>query len=272
MHNLSGIKDPAFRDAVALTKPAGRLEQNRFLLEDVSMVRQALRDCPEKVHAVFARPEEASGLADSCAEHQIALYTATSGLLSKLMGTGYETGSAAVAVVDRVLLTPERIPQRNGILLVGESIQDPRNVGVLIRTADALGCDGLLLSADSAEPWQRAAVRSTTGSILRLPIALTDNLPRELQRLAAQGAHVVGSSGGATHTVFDVAWSPRPLAVVVGNEQSGMTEAAMNACTNVVKLPMAQDTRADSLNVTVAAGMVLMEALRGGLGSLPSRH
>jgi len=265
VHNLSGIKDPAFRDAVALTKPAGRLEQNRFLVEDLSMVCQALRDCPERVRAVFARHEESEGLADSCAEHRIALYTATSGLLSKLMGTGYETGSAAVAVVDRVLMTPERIPRRNGILLVGESIQDPRNVGVLIRTADALGCDGLLLSDNSADPWQRAAVRSTTGSILRLPIALTDNLPRELQRLVAQGTQAIGSSGSAEHTVFTIAWSPRPLAVVVGNEQSGMTSAAMDACTSVVRLPMAPDTRADSLIVTVAAGMLLMEALRGGL-------
>ncbi len=267
MHNLSGIKDPAFRDAVALTKPAGRLEQHRFLVEDIAMVHQALRDCPERVRAIFARHEEAQALADVCTNPNVALYTATSGLLSKLMGTGYETGSAAVAVVDRVVATPEQIGIRNGILLVGESIQDPRNVGVLVRTADALGCDGLLLTADSAEPWQRAAVRSTTGSILRLPIALTNNLPGELARLADAGAHVVGSSGNAPRTAFDVSWNKRPLVVVVGNEQSGMTQAAMSACSCVVRLPMAPDTRADSLNVTVAAGMLLMEALRGGLGS-----
>jgi TrmH family RNA methyltransferase len=264
VQNLSGIKDPVFRDAMALAKPAGRFEQRRFLIEDSSMVHQALRDCPDRVRAVFCKTGESSPFESACAASRIPIYLATSGLLAKLIGTGYETATSAAAVVDMPNHSPAATPNPSGILLAGESIQDPRNVGVLVRTADALGCDALVLSRDSADPWQRAAVRSTTGSILRLPVILVDNFPGHLRHLAESGAQVVGSSGNVDRDVFQIDWSPRPLVVVVGNEQAGMTRDAMDACTSVARLPMASATRADSLNVTVAAGMLLLEALRAG--------
>ena len=169
-----------------------------------------------------------------------------------------------VAVVAQKKVEPKELLTPGALILCGERIQDPRNVGVLIRTADALGCSGLLLSADSAEPWQRQAVRSTTGSILRLPVALAENLPAALYALREQGATVVSSSGSAEKRASDADLSVRPLILVVGNEGDGITEGVRAASDAVVKLPMAENTGADSLNVTVAAGMLLYEAIRRG--------
>jgi tRNA G18 (ribose-2'-O)-methylase SpoU len=151
----------------------------------------------------------------------------------------------------------------DALILVGERIQDPRNVGVLIRTADAAGCHALLLSDDSAEPFSRQTVRSTTGSVLRLPICLTPNLPDTLRRLAIEkNAKIAVSSGQAPHTAFETDLAVRPLALVVGNEQQGATDATIAAATDFVRLPMASGTKADSLNVTVAAGALVYEAIR----------
>ena len=225
------------------------------------MVRQALRDCPDKVCSVFCTEESAAAIADDCRRCSIAVYITTNGVLSRLIGTGYTTGTAAAAVIDLPKFDPDQIPRKSGLILVGESIQDPRNVGVLVRTADALGCDGLLLTSDSADPWQRAAIRSTTGSVLRLPIALTDRLADTLQQWQEHGTIVVGSSGAAPTLIHEMDLTRRPLALIVGNEQSGMAPETMTLCDHVVRLPMAASTRADSLNVTVAAGMLLGAAL-----------
>lgn len=262
MQSLPGMKHPAFQDALALTKPAGRKQTGRYLAEDLHLVRQALADPNAGVDAVFALPAAADELTAACAARKTPLYVLTSGLLGKLVGTGYDTAAAAVAVVAQRLVAPEALLAPDALILCGESIQDPRNVGVLVRTADALGCAGLLLSSDSAEPYARAAVRSTTGSILRLPISLADDLPAALHALRSRGATVVASSGAARTLARDADLARRPLVVVVGNEQSGITERLVSASDAVVRLPMSPETGADSFNVTVAAGMLLYEAIR----------
>src|SRR5262249_28948475 len=149
----------------------------------------------------------------------------------------------------------------DALLLCGERIQDPRNVGVLIRTAEAAGCAGLLLTADSADPFSRQTVRSTTGSILRLPLSLTPDLPTALAALRERGARVVASSGQAKGGACDADLGRRLLVLVVGNEQVGITDAVRAVADECVRLPMAPDG-ADSLNVTVAAGALVYEAIR----------
>jgi tRNA G18 (ribose-2'-O)-methylase SpoU len=162
-------------------------------------------------------------------------------------------------VVGRRQLSPDALPgSADALLLVGERIQDPRNVGVLVRTAEAAGCAALVLSADSAEPYGRAAVRSTTGSILRLPLCLAPDLAALLSNLDAR---VVATSARAPHAAYDADLRSRPLALVVGNETRGISEAVRDAAADFVALPMAPGG-ASSLNVTVAAGVLLYEALR----------
>lgn len=260
--SLSGIKHPAYRDAIALTRAGGRAATGRYLVEDTDMVGQALAAPQTEIFAVFAAPDEAVRLEAACAARRIPLYSAGGGLITKLVGTGYETATAAVAVVAQRLIPPEDLlSAADGLILCGEKIQDPRNVGVLIRTAEAAGCAGLLLSSDSAEPFSRQAVRSTTGSVLRLPISLTPNLPALLADWAGKGIRVVASSGQASALAFEADLAKRPLVLVVGNEQTGITPALEKAASETVRLPMAPNG-ADSLNVTVAAGALVYEAVR----------
>ena len=260
--SVSGIKHPAFRDALALTRTAGRAASGRYLVEDTSLVRQALNAAEASVFGVFATFDAAPQFEESCNTRKTPLYVLSGGLIHKLVGTGYETAVEAVAVVAQRVVAPAELLALDALILCGEKIQDPRNVGVLVRTAEALGCSGLLLSADSAEPYSRQAVRSTTGSVLRLPIALAPNLANALNALRKKGVTVVASSGGAEKIASEIDLSVRPLVLVVGNEQEGISGAVRAASDAVVKLPMAEETGADSLNVTVAAGMLLYEAIR----------
>src|SRR5687768_13259039 len=110
------------------------------------------------------------------------------------------------------------MPPDDALILVCERIQDPRNVGVLIRTAEAAGCSAILFSSDSAEPWQRASVRSTTGSILRLPIGTVDDLPFHLKRLSQAGIPIIATSAKAPQLAYQANLQKRALIIVVGNE------------------------------------------------------
>jgi RNA methyltransferase, TrmH family len=269
MESLSGIKHPAFREAQELTRLTGRQQTGRYLLEDESLVLQGLRatNCP--VFAVFATHEVATRLQPECFTWNIPLYVLGAGLMSKLTGTGYETAVGAIAIAGQKTVTMGDMLQDSpqGVFLCGEKIQDPRNVGVLIRTADAIGASGLLLSKDSAEPFSRQCVRSTTGSITRLPLCLTDNLPQTLIEMRSKGVHIIASSGNVTLETPSVDFSVRPLLIVLGNEQSGISDAVAKASNVVARLPMGAATQADSYNVTVAAGMLLYEAQRQVMGT-----
>lgn len=270
---ISGMKHPVFRDALALTRAGGREATGRYLVEDADMVMQALHpSAPSPVFAVFATPEETTRLEPLCAARSVPLFVLSgAGLITKLVGTGYATAVTAVAVVAQYVVSPLDLlnGRPDALILAGERIQDPRNVGVLIRTAEAAGCAGLLLSADSAEPFSRQAVRSTTGSILRLPIALaadfagalTDLRERNGGSSGDRGLRVVATSARAPDLAYDADLARRPLVLVVGNETQGITEATRAAATDFVRLPMA-DAGASSLNVTVAAGVLVYEALR----------
>lgn len=260
-HFVTGIKHPAFRDALALTRAGARAETGRYLIEGADLVRQALA-AAVAVYAVFAAAEEAPRLEAACAARGVPLYILGAGLLAKLVGTGYETAVAAAAVVGRYLLEEDALLARpEALLLAGERIQDPRNVGVLVRTAEAAGCAALLLSTDSAEPFSRAAVRSTTGSILRLPLCLVPDLAATLTRLDAAGARVVATSARAPVLAYDANLRDRPLVLALGNETAGISDAVRAAASEFVALPMAAHG-ASSLNVTVAAGVLLYEAIR----------
>ncbi len=261
MHEISGIKHPAFREAAALTKVAARTEAGCYLAEGEDLVLQALRSRSEIV-AVFAMSGTAVTLKPHCAERSVPLYTIGAGLMTKLVGTAYETAVTAVAVVRQHLLSEAQLlALPNALILAGERIQDPRNIGVLVRTAEAAGCAVLLLSSDSVEPFSRAAVRSTTGSILRLPLCISPDLPALLSRLRDRGTTIIATSARASVLAYSAPLSRRPIILLVGNETEGLSEAARAASTDFVALPMAADG-ASSLNVTVAAGVLLYEAIR----------
>ncbi|HLK59750.1 MAG TPA: RNA methyltransferase [Chthonomonadaceae bacterium] len=261
MEEIGNSKHPEYKYAQSLLREGERSRLGYYLVETANFVQQALASRAE-VSGVFALAKEAERFAARCVERGVPLYVLSAGLMNKLVGTSYETAVTAIATVKQGVLTPEQLPLQNEtLLLAGERIQDPRNVGVLVRTAEAAGCTALLLSQDSADPFSRASVRSSTGSIVRLPICQVPDLPAVLRQLQEQGVQVVASSARAPHTLYEAPLAQRPLLLLVGNETEGLTEQARVAASEFVRVPMSEDGPS-SLNVTVATGVLLFEAIR----------
>lgn len=257
---LPSIKHPLVRDARLLNQPTEREARNRYVIEGEDLLRIAVNCRAPVEYALLSDAPFPAELAETLSSAGVPWYRVSRGLLFKVIGTPYETAVNSVAVVERRLSAPGDLPSGPGaLLLVGERIQDPRNVGVLIRTADAAGAGAVVFDSQSADPFSRAAVRSTTGSILRMPICIAVDLPGVLLRLRERGLQIVSTSAHAP----TILWShdfTKPTAVVFGNETEGVSEAVKAAADAHVRIPILGG--ASSLNVGVAAGIVLYEAVR----------
>lgn len=159
-----------------------------------------------------------------------------------------------------------RIPRRNdaptsrGRYAALERIQDPGNLGTMIRTAEAFGLSGLLLSDGCCDPYSPKVLRSSMGGVFRLPLYAAGNLSETLPHLHTQGftsfACVVNGGEAVQSITFPVG-----AISVIGNEGNGLSAETIGVCSACVTIPMAG--RAESLNASMAAGIVFWEMVRG---------
>lgn len=145
------------------------------------------------------------------------------------------------------------------LLVALDNISDPRNLGAVVRSAAAFGGHGVLIPQRRSAGVTAVAWRTSAGAAARLPIARATNLTRTLKDWASRGLQVVGLDAGGDITIdeFD---GTLPTVVVVGSEGKGLSRLVRETCDTVVSIPMAGPV--ESLNASVAAGVVLAEAAR----------
>ena len=257
-----GLKHPAVQAARALNNPAGRNSRGRYLVEGEKMVQMALHS-PSAVEAMFLAdhlsPEQQTAWAQRIKDPAPPVYLAGRGILFKIMGTSYATAVEAVAVVASQEPPEEWWPGPQDVVVGAEAVEDPRNVGVLLRTADAAGARGLILDAACGDAYCRAAVRSSTGSILHLPLGRFPDLLVWLSEARAQGAQIVATSAHAATPFWDADLTGRCL-ILMGNETRGLSGTLRSQADMEVAIP--RYGAAHSLNIAVAAGIVLYECAR----------
>jgi 23S rRNA (guanosine2251-2'-O)-methyltransferase len=145
------------------------------------------------------------------------------------------------------------------LLLILDGVTDPHNLGACLRSADAAGADAVIAPKDKAVGLTPVAVKVASGAAESVPFVQVTNLARALDKLAAAGVWLVGTADSATASLFDTDLRG-PLGLVLGGEGSGLRRLTRGHCDVLVRLPMRG--RVESLNVSVAAGVCLYEALR----------
>ena len=145
------------------------------------------------------------------------------------------------------------------LIVVLDGVEDPRNLGAVIRTAECAGTDGVIIPDRRAVGLTETAAKSSAGATEYLKVAKTTNINRLIDDLKKQNIWVVGTSGEAAMDYTEWDWS-QPSALVLGAEGSGLHRLVKENCDVLVKIPMYG--KIESLNVSVAAGVVLFEARR----------
>jgi 23S rRNA (guanosine2251-2'-O)-methyltransferase len=164
------------------------------------------------------------------------------------------------AMLADIAPTWDEVRSRKPLLLLIDRVTDPHNYGAMLRSAVAAGADGVIVPNRHMAPLNAAAIKASAGTAPRLPIARTDDLARLIEQLKERGYWVVGAEGTAETTLWDVDWD-RPVAVVMGSEGKGLADDVAAACDERAAIPMRGP--AESLNVSVATGLMLFTAVRG---------
>ena len=145
------------------------------------------------------------------------------------------------------------------LLLILDGVQDPHNLGACMRTAEAAGAHAIIAPKDRASGLTATAIKVSSGSAERLPFVQVTNLARLLRELQQTGVWLVGTSGDSSSALYEIELKG-PLAIVLGAEGRGIRRLTREHCDQVVYIPM--QGSAESLNVSVAAGVCLFEAAR----------
>ncbi len=145
--------------------------------------------------------------------------------------------------------------------LLAEDMQDPGNVGTLIRTANAFGMDGVILAGACADPFGPKAVRASMGAVFRCPV-WTFSTPEAVRALKEQGVSLIAAALRENAAEAGSFTFPHRLAVAIGNEGHGLTGQLLEAADTILRIPM--EPGAESLNAAAAAAVLLWEVYRGG--------
>lgn len=180
--------------------------------------------------------------------------------LTKLVHSEHHNGCAALIEPYRTysleeLLAMRRSEKGKGLLIMLDGLEDPHNLGAILRTCDAVGADGLIYKKNNAVGLTPAAAKTSAGAIDTVPCAMVTNLARTAEELKEKGWWLVGSAmDGEDYRgpAYDF-----DTVLVIGNEGKGMSRLVRQACDYVVSLPMAG--RIESLNASVSAGVLMYE-------------
>ena len=254
MKEITSIHNPAVLALRELQRPRARRESGLFLADSEKMVREALSLSLCRTLAVEAGREadyaQEIGQADAQGA-QVLLVTAP--VMQALSEAKTPQGIAAT-----VAIRPEPQTLTGSRIVALDGVQDPGNVGTILRTADAAGFDGALLSDACADLYGAKTLRATMGSVFRVPTRRTGDLADELAAMCGAGYAVVATElGGAD---FYANCPHERCVLVIGSEGRGVSEAVRAVATHHLALPMRGG--AESLNAAVAAGLMIYEMAR----------
>ncbi len=248
MELLSSLKNPKVLSWKALKDKKGRDSQNAFLVEGVRIVQEALSSSFE-VQALLLREDYQP---DYRLPADIPLYILPDHVFQSVCDTKTPQGIAAV-------LTRRPREADGPRLLALDGVQDPGNVGTIIRTADAAGFTGVLFSPECADLFSPKVLRATMGSIFRLGFSFPASLPEALEKLKKDGFSVLSSQLDGS-PFYDRKAVSSSFVLIIGNEGNGVSEAVKAAATHRLCLPMRGG--AESLNAAVAAGIMMYDLTR----------
>jgi len=148
---------------------------------------------------------------------------------------------------------------KNPLLLLLDRITDVRNFGAIARTAECAGVDAIIIPEKGAARINADAVKTSAGALYKIPVCREDNLKRTIDYLKSSGIEIIACTEKATDSYYAIDYN-KPLAVILGSEEDGISKEYLKLCDKTVKIPLTGET--ESLNVSVASGIILFEIVK----------
>ncbi|MGW9630418.1 TrmH family RNA methyltransferase [Agromyces sp. NPDC055520] len=259
---LENPRSPRVRAVAKLAKKAARVDSGLFLLEGPQAVAEALTFRPQLVVELFATPsalERHGEIAEAAAAADVDIEFVTEEVLDSMADTVTPQGFVAIcrqfptAVKDVFAAKPK-------LVAILEEVRDPGNAGTIVRAADAAGADAVIFTGRTVDLYNPKVVRSSTGSIFHLPVAIGAELEDVLVRARAAGLTVLAADvkGADLLTARNDGVLAGPTAWLFGNEARGLPDEQLELADRVVTVPIYG--HAESMNLATAASVCLYES------------
>lgn len=258
--SIDGKKNPVFTELKKSDSLSYRKENNIFVLEEERLIKRAVEDGTDVKYIVYTPKSQllANGTIEAAKEKRIQCFLATEGLLASVTQTRPVPKEMAMCVFPQ--LKPEQISVKHkGVVLIADNVENPDNLGLVIRTADACGADAVI-SVGNTSVYNKNCIRAARGAVGRFPIMefTVDKFAGVVNRLKALGYKIYGTSAKTNTSVHNLE-NVGGRVFSVSNETNGISKHMANASDEMLRIPMA--TGQSSLNVAVAAGIMLSQAI-----------
>jgi RNA methyltransferase, TrmH family len=190
------------------------------------------------------------------ADRGIRVELVSSEVLKAIATTVNPDGIVAISPYPNI---PPQLTIIKGLGIALERLQDPGNLGTIIRTAAATSVESLWLSPQSVDFYSPKVLRASAGEWFRLPVVINQNLPQLVKEQRQQGVQIIATTSKATKTYWEVDFT-RPSLILLGNEGTGLSPELIALADFQLKIPLANQV--ESLNVAVATALILYEAQR----------
>jgi TrmH family RNA methyltransferase len=258
---IESLQNPRVKYAIHLRNRRDRDREGKFLIEGYRENLRAI-ECGWQLETLFVCPERFLGsseqsLMERAHEQGAQIITCSPQVFDKMSYRDRPDGLLAIAPQRRLHL--DNLPRRaNPLWVVAEAIEKPGNLGTILRSADAVGADGVLICDPQTDVYNPNVVRASVGTLFSVP-TVTCTSQQAMKWLREQGAQIVAATPHADKEFTEVDLRG-PVAIAFGTEQLGLSELWMRQADLPVRLPM--KGLADSLNVAMAATVLLYEVLR----------
>ncbi|MBP2662865.1 MAG: aviRb [Firmicutes bacterium] len=261
---ISSVANKLIKEIASLKQRKYRDRQGLFLAEGVRLVEEcANAGWPVKMCIYTedaARRERAQAVIERLSAADCRMVVVSEDIYNKISDTEQPQGIMVILKkrqfsIEQMLLSTDKLP----LLVVLDGIQDPGNVGTIIRTADAAGSAGVIALKGSADIYAGKTVRATMGSLFHLPVMEGLSAVELLQNLKQANIKLLATCLQQSDVYYQANFNC-PAAIILGNEGQGISPELINAADACLNIPLIG--HAESLNVSVAAGVILYEAVR----------
>ena len=255
---LTGLQNPQVKSAAELKQKKYRQQQGLFLAEGLRTMEEAVAS--KTVVSIFytaIEDDRTRSVLEEAAAQQLKLYCVSDAVMKKIADTDTPQGIIAVCKMQNVTL--DKLLSKGEMLLVLDRVGDPGNLGTMLRTADAAGIGGVVLLKGCVDIYAPKTVRSSMGSLFHVPVVSGIGEDNFIAEAKDAGYELLVTSLEGADNLYKADLGGR-IAFVMGNEAGGVSANLLERADKRVFIPMAG--RAESLNVAMAAGVVMFEALR----------
>lgn len=261
---MVSLHNPRIKYIRRLANHRFRDKEKKFLVEGIRFVEEILASGWPVEMLVYSKKindnPRVKNILETAAARRVSMFEVEDDIFGELAETSTPQGIIAVATQRRY--TPDDLTISEGdtaLLVLVDGVQDPGNLGAIVRSADAAGAGGVVLLKGTADIYNPKALRATMGSIFHLPVIQGAAADDVIPYLSRRGIKIVAGDPRASRVLFEVDFKV-PCAIAVGGEAGGIGDLIKESVDELARIPM--PGRAESLNVAISAGIMLYEALR----------